>query len=131
MACVLDASALLALFQDEPGAAIVEQHLCGEGALVSTVNWAEVLSKVADSGRDPEEFEKQVLAAAGAARAVRLVDFTPAAARWSGKLRLATRPLGLSLGDRACLALGLQTGLPILTSDASWRGLSPSIVLIR
>ena len=132
MACILDASALLALFQDEPGAALVEEYLRGEGgALVSTVNWAEVLTKVADSGRDPEAFEKQVLTAEGATRALKFVEFSQKAALWSAKLRPPTRHLGLSLGDRACLSLALQSGLPVLTADAPWKDLAPNVVLIR
>ncbi len=57
--CVLDASALLAFTFDEPGAAIVEQALA-RGAVVGAVNWAEVLSKVAEIGRSPVELAAQL-----------------------------------------------------------------------
>jgi ribonuclease VapC len=53
-----------------------------------------------------------------------IIDFGPELARATAALRTATRPLGLSLGDRACLALARQLQLPVLTADTLWRDLS-------
>ena len=92
---VLDASALLALVQDEPGADRVQDALA-RGAAMSAVNWAETLSRLAEFGVTPESV--------------------------GARLRQPTRHLKLSLGDRACLALGRTLGLPVLTTDRAWRG---------
>jgi ribonuclease VapC len=119
---VLDASALLAYLLDEDGSDRVEQELAG-GALISAANLAEVLSRLAESGVDPEQLSAE-LAAEGIVGG--LLDVRPldaADAPVIGRLRPLTREHGLGLGDRACLALGIRTGLPILTADAAWAGL--------
>ena len=114
---VLDASALLAYLQREPGYEEVRRVLDASAA-ISTVNLAEVYSKVAAAGR-------QIEAVAIRLPALRLrpEPFTEADARTSGALYPATRPLGLSLRDRACLALGLRLHLPVLTADRAWSSL--------
>ncbi|HZR00008.1 MAG TPA: type II toxin-antitoxin system VapC family toxin [Chloroflexota bacterium] len=120
MSSVLDASALLAYVLDEPGAERVLAALRA-GAVVAAVNWAETLARLAELGADP------------ASEAVRLRTLLDGALRIApldevqcveiARLRPTTRPLGLSLGDRACLALGSALGLPVLTADRSWTGL--------
>jgi len=111
---VLDASALLAFIYREPGAERVTAVL-GEAA-ISTVNFSEVVTKLALRNRSPQrildeltEFEIEV------------VDFNRALAEDAGLLATATRGQGLSLGDRACLALARRENAVALTADSAWR----------
>ena len=94
---VLDASALLALLQDEPGSDRVLESL--PGALVCSVNLSEVVAKLTELGM-PEPDIRVALSLG-----LEVVAFDEALAYSAGALRPATRPAGLSLGDRACLAL--------------------------
>ena len=116
MTCVLDASALLALFHGELGCEHVEAAL--EGALVSTVNWAEVVQKSVARGVAIAGMREELLGTG-----VLLKVFTEQQAETAGKLWIDTKRLGLSLGDRACLALALEKSLPILTADPAWKTL--------
>ena len=107
---VLDASALLCLLFEEPGADRVERVL--HDASVSAVNLAEVVGKLIDRGLDGEE----------ALAYLRELDLDVVAldrgqAEGTGLLRPATRGFHLSLGDRACLVLAKQKGVPALTTD--------------
>jgi len=113
---VLDASALLALLNSEPGSRIVEESL--SSAAVSAVNLSEVVSKLSERGM-PEAEVRTALEGLG----LDVRPFDTAMAYSAGTLRPATRGLGLSLGDRACLALGLSLSAPVLTTDRSWRKL--------
>lgn len=113
---VLDASALLCLLNDETGADRVIAAL--DDALISTVNYSEVVAKIVDRGGTPE-----LIAAMLDPLHLRLVDFDHAQAVQAGELRRTTRTLGLSLGDRACLALAASRGLEVLTADRVWSGL--------
>lgn len=113
MTCVLDASALLALFHGEPGAEKVESVL--EGALISTVNWAEVVQKSVSRGIAAEGMRDELLGTG-----VGIEVFTAQQAEMAGRLWIDTRRLGLALGDRACLSLALDKSLPILTADRAW-----------
>ncbi len=115
---VLDASAALAYLQGEPGADRVSREL-GTGALMSTVNLAEVATKLAADGLD-----EAAIRAAFNVLQVTPEWFDEAEALSTGLLRPATRAFGLSLGDRACLALALQRGLPVLTTDRAWRDIA-------
>jgi ribonuclease VapC len=119
-AAVLDASALLALLQDEPGAARVEGAI-ERGVVMSAVNWAETLSRLAELGIAPEQAAAQLHVGGRGDRAIDVVPFDEAQAREVARLRAPTRHLKLSLGDRACLALGRVTGLPVLTADRAWK----------
>ena len=123
---VLDASAVLAIIRDEPGAGRARVRLAR--SIVSSVNVAEVATKLVDWG----------ISGPGLGRIVtqlgfEVMPFGPAQAIQTAELRVATRHRGLSLGDRACLALALSTGLPVLTADRAWRGLNldVEIELIR
>ena len=111
---VLDASAILALIKGEPGAARVRERITR--SLVSAVNVAEVGAKLSDWGMSGAEV-RYAVSNLGIAVAPFDVDQAYAAA----ELRAATRARGLSLGDRACLALAQSTGLPALTADREWR----------
>ena len=112
---VLDASALLAVLNAEPGAEIVVSVL-GD-AVVSAVNYAEVVSKLVERGADAAVAREAV-----ASINVVVIAFDLALAERTGALRAQTRRLGLSLGDRACLALAEREGVPAITSDRSWVG---------
>jgi PIN domain nuclease of toxin-antitoxin system len=111
---VLDATAVLALLNDEPGAGKVASLL--PRAVMSTVNLAEVVSKLAEAGM-PEGTIKTVLGELG----LTVIPFDEALALRTGLLRPATSNYGLSLGDRACLALGQQLRRPVLTTDRMWK----------
>ncbi len=117
---VLDASALLALVQDERGADRVEEALA-RGAVMSAVNWAETLSRLAEFGVTPEAAAGRLHAGTSGDAALEIAPFDVTQATDVARLRQPTRHLKLSLGDRACLALGRATGLPVLTTDRSWR----------
>lgn len=121
---VLDASAVLALLYREPGHGQVAGLL--PGAVVSTVNWAEIVAKLAQrSHPDPA-------AAAEGVRSlgVRVEPFTPADAVRVGLLWPKTRQAGLSLGDRACLALAHRVPeSEVVTADQAWSELDLTILV--
>jgi ribonuclease VapC len=114
---VLDASALLAILNQEPGAEALTPELLS-GASISTVNLAEVHSKLVSRGLSPDDAWE---AALGPIREA--VPFSAEHARLVGDLVAQTRPHGLSLGDRACLALGVALKAPVYTADRSWKKL--------
>jgi ribonuclease VapC len=130
--CVLDVSAFLAYLRNEAGASAVEAALL-QGAFISVINWAEVLSKVADLGNDPQALMQSLETQGLLGRDLEIIAMTPMDAVAIALLRPLTKSMGLSLGDRACIALGQRLGLPILTGDRVWAGLSLSteIRLIR
>lgn len=110
---VLDASALLAWLHDEPGAEQVDPLL--EEARISAVNWSEVMQKALHRGVDTRGL-KEDLTALGA----EIVPFSTSLAEDAASLWPVTRSLGLSLADRACLALARALGAPVLTADRAW-----------
>ena len=110
---VLDASAVLALLNDEPGAEAVAEVL--DDAVMSTVNVAEVIGKLVERGSSLEQARLALHTIA-----IEPVDFTLPLAERTGGMRLETRDRGLSLGDRACLALAEHQGVPVLTCDRNW-----------
>jgi PIN domain nuclease of toxin-antitoxin system len=114
---VLDASALLAVLNCEPGADKLTPQLLARAAS-STVNLAEVQGKLVSRGLDPHEAWEATLSPIRDA-----VDFSSEHSRTAGSLVAQTRGLGLSLGDRACLALGLALKAPVYTADKSWKSL--------
>lgn len=118
---VLDASALLALLNQERGAEKLTPELL-RGAATSTVNLAEVHSKLVARGLSPDDAWEATMTPVSDA-----VPFTSEHARLAGDLVAKTRPLGLSLGDRACLALGLALKLPVYTADKSWKKLKVGV----
>lgn len=118
---VLDASALLAVLNAEPGADKLTPELLSS-AVSSTVNLAEVQIKLVQRGLDPRDAWEATLSPIQEA-----ADFTAESARVAGSLVTQTSPLGLSLGDRACLALGLALKAPVYTADKSWKQLKLGI----
>ena len=118
---VVDASALLVLLNGEPGSEQVEKALA-EGASVTTVNLSEAVAKLSDAGM-PEQAIRQAVGTLPLA----IVDFDEDLAYRAGLLRPATRRAGLSLGDRACLALAQRMGLTALTADRRWTTLDVNV----
>ena len=123
---VLDSSAVLAVVLTEPGGDMVRPLIAD--SLLSAVNLVEVATRLLDLGFPSAEID-------GRLERVRftVVPFDEGLAVGAGQLRVQTRHLGLSLGDRACLALAQREGLPVLTADRAWRELDVGIevVLIR
>ncbi len=113
-ATVLDASALLALFNDEPGSDAVMQALTSP-CLLSAANHTEVLTKLLDKGLSPAECASVMTSVE-----LQIVAFDAAQSADAAWLRSATRFAGLSLGDRACLALARAKGAAVLTADKPW-----------
>jgi len=110
---VLDASALMALLRNEPGSDKVQSRLAD--AVISTVNLSEVLAKAAEAST---EFDAVKAALWGLPLSV--IPFDERQAEIAASLRPVTRSLGLSLGDRCCLALGIAEALPVMTTDRDW-----------
>ena len=127
---VLDASALLAYLQGEPGAEVVAEALV-QAAAISAVNWAEVLSKLAERGQDPDTVATHLTEQGLLDKAILVYPVDEILARTIAKLYLPTRPLGLSLGDRACLALAMNLGLPALTTERAWDNLNLGVNVRR
>lgn len=118
---VLDASALIAVLNQERGAEKLTPELLSD-AFASAVNLAEVQSKLVSRGVDPDDAWESTL---GIIREV--VPFKHEHARLAGDLVTQTRHLGLGLGDRACLALGVSLKAPVYTADRSWTKLKIGI----
>ena len=113
---VVDASAVLAVFQAEPGASKVKDAL--PSVLLSSVNASEAVAKLIRYGSDPQ-------AAVDMVRRLRcpIVPVDDRLGLRAGALYATTFRLGLSLGDRVCLALAEREGLPVLTADSAWASL--------
>ena len=120
MSAVLDASALLAYLQREPGhdrvAAVLAQ------SVISAVNWTEVIGKTHSAGLQTEDLLDSL-----ASLGLTVEPFSSTQAELAGRLLERTRPLGLSLADRACLALAMDRGEVAHTADRAWLRLRPEI----
>lgn len=123
---VLDASALIALIWSEPGASTV-RRLLGR-VTISTVNWTEVLQCYLRQGMSIEDKQESV-----EAMGVHVEAYTREDAQAAAELWAPTRTAGLSLADRACLALARRLGAAAYTADRAWAKLDTGaeIVLIR
>lgn len=126
MTVVLDSSALLAYLQDEPGSEVVDRIL--NEAFISSVNWAEVVQKSVAAGVEVKGMLEELQALG-----LTVEIFTVEDGELAGLLWTNTKNFGLSLGDRACLSLGLRMNVSVLTSDRAWNkiGLDLNIILIR
>lgn len=124
---VLDASALLALLNGEPGSDVVAAALEDE-PVMSAVNLSEVVAKLVEAAIDAGEVRLLL-----EGLQIDVMAFDGESAHEAGVLRPTTRRAGLSLGDRACLALGIRLGVPVLTADGAWRslGLPVEVVVVR
>lgn len=119
---VLDASALLAVLQKESGSDVVLARL--SEAVISAVNFAEVVSRLAHTGDDLSQVLPDLH---NLIRDIRPFDVAQAEA--AGALAPLARSHGLSLGDRACLVLGKSLNVPVLTADQSWSKLSVGVTV--
>ena len=123
---VADSSALLAALKNEPFSNIDPRELVG--ATISAVNLCEVLAKLLEDGLSEAQAD-----AVASAMDLRVVSFDELQAHTAARLRSVTRHAGLSLGDRACLALAEKPGCPVVTADRLWASLDlgVEVVLIR
>lgn len=113
MSLIVDASVVLAVILAEPGGDAVADSL--NGATISVVNASEVYRRLHDGGLEIGE----AVAVVERLKLV-LVAFDETQAVEAARLRPATRKIGASFADRACLALALKTGFPVLTADKLW-----------
>ena len=122
---VFDASAVIALLRDEPGAEMIAGY-AGD-ALISTVNLQEVIEALLVRGFTPEIARAMIEALHLEVRPHEIEDAYAAAG-----LEGATRTLGRGLGDRTCMALAISTGLPAITTDQEWSQLAiPGLTVMR
>lgn len=123
---VLDASAVLAAFFDEPGADVVAERM--DGALLCSVNYSEVVSKLVDRGTPAQQIAEIM-----EQLDVEVVLADRELAMRAGLLRAETRGMGLSLGDRYCLALAASRNAVAVTADRAWADLDIglSIEMVR
>ena len=119
---VLDASALLALFNGEPGSDRVIEAL--PASVISAVNLAEVATKLQERGMPDDRIRANI-----DALELTVIPLEMELAIDTGLLRAATRSAGLSLGDRACLALASSMGATAVTTDRAWQDLDIGIVI--
>lgn len=117
---VLDASAVMAVLKLEPGGDAVADVL-GQ-AVISTINLSEVVTSLVNQGAP---FSR----AADIVRSliIEVIPFDEQLAFAAASLRAATRTSGLSFGDRACVALGRHTSLPVMTADKTWAKLDVGV----
>lgn len=121
---LFDTSAVLAYLNAEPGWQSIEPLLLAGNGRISTVNQTEVISKLIDWGAAPS-----VAGSALARLALQPEPFTESHALEAARIRPATRSLGLSLGDRACLATARNLGLVVITGDRPWLKLAEALGL--
>ncbi len=125
---VLDASAVIALLQEEPGADIVRATTRDGARFISSVNLSEVVAKLIDRPTTPDGIRGAI-----ASLDLEVQPLDESLAFEAGFLRTATRAAGLSLGDRACLALAIRLRLPVITTDRLWAtlGLPVEVIVAR
>lgn len=116
---VLDSSALIAAVKNEPGAETVGK---AQKLFMSAVNAAECVGVLVRQGHSLEA-ACRALDMAG----LQIADFDRKLAEIAGALEEKTKPQGLSLGDRACLALALRENLPVLTADRHWKDVAVGV----
>jgi len=117
MTVVVDASAVLAYLQGEPGSEVVEGCFA-EVARCGAANWSEVAQKVLAAGRDWDLVRALLASYEVRVEPVLEEDAEWAASRWR-------RGEGLSLADRLCLGLGDRLGVEVLTADSAWGSEAP------
>ena len=110
---VLDASAVIALLRDEPGAGVVAAY-AGD-ALISAVNVQEVAKALLTRGIPLAIARRMIDALRLEVRPHGVEDAYAAAGLYD-----ATRSRGSGLGDRTCMALAISAGLPAITTDRAW-----------
>ena len=118
---VLDASAILAVIMGQSGEEKLTPRLLAD-AVISTVNLAEVQGKLQSLGWTSDEAWEDATGLLGEA-----IHFDEHQARTAGDLLTQTRALGLSLGDRSCLALGMALRAPVYTAEKAWKKIKVGI----
>jgi ribonuclease VapC len=118
---ILDSSVVLTYLLDEPGRLAAEAAIADRGRILS-VNLAEVMGRLVRDGTDPGIAADTLLALP-----LIVIALDAGLAIEAGAMLAQTRPFGLSLGDRACLALAMREGLPALTADQSWLRAAPLV----
>ena len=108
--------------QDEPGSEVIDAVLAESG--MSSVNWTEVIQKSIAAGVNVDGMFDELQALG-----LRVKPFTIENAELAGRLWKQTRQAGLSLGDRACLSLGMGLKVAVLTADRAWSSLDLSLDL--
>lgn len=121
----LDASAVLAVINREPGAAVVIAAMAGGRTVISAVNLSEVVAKLTERGLTEHQIGEVL-----APLPFTVHPFDEVSAHRAGLLRRETRHLGLSLGDRACLALAATLGVPAITMEHAWGRLDLGIEVV-
>ncbi len=119
---VLDASALLALLNGETGSEVVQEALTD--AVVSSINFSEVVTRLALFGMPVNEIHDSL-----DILGLEIIPFDTTLAYATGELANTTRHLGLSISDRACLALAKKTGRTAVTADKIWSKVNTSAVI--
>ncbi|WP_414561866.1 MULTISPECIES: PIN domain-containing protein [unclassified Anabaena] len=117
---VVDASAVLALLNQETGSEEILQLI--DNAAISSINLSEVIAKLAEAGI-PEEEIRQIILNLN----LEVILFNEEQALKAGMLRPATKSIGLSFGNRACLALGVVLNQPVIITDRLWTNLNMGI----
>jgi len=112
---VFDSSAILALYYNEPGRKKVLQHLNRHEPLISAINLSEVFTKLSEDGLTEDEMLESF-----DGLDIRIIDFNKQQSIVAARLRPGTKHLGLSLGDRACLALAMVETAIAVTADRAW-----------
>lgn len=125
---VLDTSAVLAYLFEEAGAETVAPLLEAGAAVISSANYAETVSKLFDLKMPAEAIQTTM-----DNLEMECVPLSEAQAFVAGELRVISKPYGLSLGDRACIALGITSQLAVYTADTAWAKVPTEceIILIR
>lgn len=123
-ATVLDASAVLAFLQGEPGHELVQQALQSEACVVTAANQAEIIAKSLDRGVNAHGIQTIL-----AELVYVVIDIKAEDGLQAGLMRGQTRKLGLSLGDRLCLAVAQRLKAPVLTADRPWLSMAKSLGL--
>ncbi len=121
---ILDASAVLAYLHGEPGWEIVEAALLHQACAVTAANHAEIIARSLDRGVAPTSVVT-MLDTLG----YEVLDITAADGQRAGMLRMETRSMGLSLGDRLCFAVALRRGAAVITADRPWLALAKPLGL--
>lgn len=122
MIYVMDASAMLAQMQSEIGADVVDNLVLEHECVISTVNLTEVATKLMDKGLAPAQLARTLKELD-----VQPIDFDQEQSLLCAKLRVTTKSAGLSLGDRACLALAQLMQGTAVTSDHAWQDVKKAV----
>lgn len=124
---VFDSSAILAIYYNEPGKKKTQSLLEEADPIISSVNLCEVFTKLLEDGLKADQISESFHALE-----IKVIDFDARDAVKAAELRGVTKRLGLSLGDRACIALAIENKTTAVTADRKWKKVKEcSIELIR